>query len=638
MNAWLLAVGGFIVIVVASRVLSVFFARFHLPLITGLLFIGMICGPFGLDLLRVESWATLDFINEISLAYIAFAASAELYLKELRSRLTAIRWMTIGQLIVTFVVSAIGVYFLIDYLPFAEDFPLNARIAFSMLTACIFVARSPASAMGIIKELRAKGPFTQTSLGVTVLKDFLVIILFSVCLSISITLVEGKDFDIAFFLILIAELGTAFGIGMLVSKVLKWILQRRWSLRIKGISILVAGFLVYKLDALLGHQMEVYFHLHFTIEPLLVCIIASFWVTNYSRYRLEFTKILNELSLYIYVPFFTLAGLSLSLDILVQYALLTMVLVALRIFSIIVGAYFGGRMAGEPELFNRIGWMPYVTQAGVGLGLTTIVAGTFPQWGTNFATLIISVIVVNQIIGPPLFKWAIRRVGESRQKAQTPSFDGVWDAIIFGLEPQSIALARQLKENGWEVKLATLKPDVDVSGYDDLEIVKIEGISRATLQELDTHLAEAVVCMLTDAENLQLAELLYEHFGTRDVIVRLNHRYNQDKFHELGALIVDPSTAIVSLMDHLVRSPHAASLMLGMDQDQDTIDIELKNYDLHGLLLRDLRLPSDTIVLSVNRSGHPIISHGYTRLRMGDIITIVGKRDSLEEVATKFAR
>jgi Trk K+ transport system NAD-binding subunit len=165
----------------------------------------------------------------------------------------------------------------------------------------------------------------------------------------------------------------------------------------------------------------------------------------------------------------------------------------------------------------------------------------------------------------------------------------------------------------------------------------VDEVNIQTLEDLDIRLCEAAVCLLTDDENLRIVELLYEKFGTRDVIVRLNHRYNFDKFHDLGALIVEPTTAIVSLLDHLVRSPQAASLLLGMEGDQDSIDIEVQNRNLHGLLLRDLRLPSDTIVLSVNRGGHTIISHGYTRLRIGDYITLVGSKEGLEAVSRKFA-
>jgi Trk K+ transport system NAD-binding subunit len=116
------------------------------------------------------------------------------------------------------------------------------------------------------------------------------------------------------------------------------------------------------------------------------------------------------------------------------------------------------------------------------------------------------------------------------------------------------------------------------------------------------------------------------------MIVRLNDRENFRKFHKLGVMVMDPSTAMVSLMEHFVRAPIATSLLLGMDESQDSIDIEVRNSDYHGLTLRDLRLPSDVIILSVTRGDHPIISHGYTRLRLGDIVTLVGSNDSLDKV------
>ena len=93
---------------------------------------------------------------------------------------------------------------------------------------------------------------------------------------------------------------------------------------------------------------------------------------------------------------------------------------------------------------------------------------------------------------------------------------------------------------------------------------------------------------------------------------------------------------MVSLMDHFVRSPQAASLLLGMQKGQDTMDVEVNNKDLRGLPLRDLRLPSDIIILSVTRQDQMLITHGYTRLRIGDTLAMVGSKDSLEEVSLRF--
>ena len=54
------------------------------------------------------------------------------------------------------------------------------------------------------------------------------------------------------------------------------------------------------------------------------------------------------------------------------------------------------------------------------------------------------------------------------------------------------------------------------------------------------------------------------------------------------------------------------------------------------MTLRDLRFPTDVIVLSVQRKGSIIISHGYTRLRLGDIVTLVGTKESVENVRFKL--
>lgn len=37
---------------------------------------------------------------------------------------------------------------------------------------------------------------------------------------------------------------------------------------------------------------------------------------------------------------------------------------------------------------------------------------------------------LNQILGPPFFKWAINHVGEAHTRARTPGFDGVRDVVI----------------------------------------------------------------------------------------------------------------------------------------------------------------------------------------------------------------
>ena len=632
-------VAGFFLVAVSANQIAKIFQKIRLPLITGLIFTGIIAGPHIIGLIPVSANTKLNFINETALAFIAFAAGAELYVRELRSRINSIKWNTFGQLVVTFVLGTVAVYFLADYIPYMIEMSSPGRLSIAMITATIFVARSPASAIAVINELRAKGPFVQTVLGVTVVKDFLVIILFSICLSLSQVLISGQDFNFLKILTLLLELCFSFVLGFYVfGFLLKKVLHFRIRRIAKTILVLLVGYSAYFFSEKAGLYSEAWFQHRLFLEPLLMCILASFYVTNFSKSRPEFLKILEDVSIPVYVSFFTLTGATLSVNVLGEVIGVALILFLIRIVTMIIGGYTGGFLAKDPMKYNHLGWMPYITQAGVALGLATVISNEFPMWGDQFATVIVALIVINQFIGPPVFKWAIHQVGEDRSKAATPEFDGIRDATIVGFESQSVALALQLQENGWDVQLASTKEKGTFQEPDGVKLVYLKSLTFAELKGVDADKSEAIVCMLTDDENFQIAEIAYEKFGTRDVIVRLNQRTNSQKFLAIGAKIVDPSTAMVSLLDQFVRSPQAASLLLGMEKGKDTRDIELLNPDLHGITLRDLRLPSDVIILSVVRGGQTIITHGYTRLRIKDTITAVGSIKSLNQVQLKFDR
>ena len=57
---------------------------------------------------------------------------------------------------------------------------------------------------------------------------------------------------------------------------------------------------------------------------------------------------------------------------------------------------------------------------------------------------------------------------------------------------------------------------------------------------------------------------------------------------------------------------------------------------IQGLALRDLRLPSDILILSITRSQQMMITHGYTRLRVGDVVTVLGSQESIDKVQLQF--
>ena len=634
-----IALGGFLIIALSSNHISKFFAKIKFPLITGLLLAGILAGSDGFGLIPTENTKNLNFLNEISLAFIAFAAGSELYLKEIRGQFKSILWNTLGQLVITFGLGVLGVFLASDYIPFMTEMNFSEKMSIGILMATIFVARSPSSAIAVINELRAKGPFTKTAIGVTVVKDVLVIVLFAVCFALAKTFLSGEPFSLFSLFYLLVELVTSFALGRLVGIIIKWFFKFKMNKYLK-VSILISlGYSVYLFADWLGDftiQEHVLGH-KFYIEPLLICILGSYYVTNYSTSRPEFIDILHETGPVIYVVFFTLTGASLQVDVLFQVFGIAVLFFFLRLLSMVIAGYVGGTLAADPWKFRHLNWMPYVTQAGVGLGLATLIKHSFPEFGVQFETIIVGVIVINQVVGPPLFKYALYKVNETHEKHETPAFDGHNDAIIFGFEPMSLALARQLKNNGWGVKIAAMRKADELEAVDDIDIVFMDSISLGCLNKLEPKNADTMVLMLSDRENYQWCELIYEQIGTKEIVVRASgDRYYAKKFKALEALVVDPNSAMVNLMDHFVRSPNATSILLGMETDQDAVDVEIRDASIQGLALRDIRLPSDILILSISRNDQMMITHGYTRLRLGDIVTILGSQESIDKVGLMF--
>ena len=58
------------------------------------------------------------------------------------------------------------------------------------------------------------------------------------------------------------------------------------------------------------------------------------------------------------------------------------------------------------------GWTGLVSQAGVALGLATIVAEGLPRLGLAMQALIVGVIAFNESVGPVVFRRGLDRAGE----------------------------------------------------------------------------------------------------------------------------------------------------------------------------------------------------------------------------------
>ena len=613
--------------------------RFHLPLISGYLFAGLLAGPFVLQFMAQPNVEILRFLDEVSLAFIAFAAGSEMALDELRGRYRSIGWNTLTQIAAIYIFCGTAVFLLADYIPFMQGLTTAGKAAVSLMAGTILAARSPSSAIAIINEMRARGPFVKGVLGVTLVKDVLIVVLFAFSTSVAATLLTGRSFDLGFIILVAFEILASIGFGILIAQLMGLILRNHWEDWLKIALLLLIGYLVFALAGEIRQFSHDNLPFELLFEPLLICMVASFWITNRSPYRSELRHLLHRVEMPIFVIFFTLIGQALDLSVLGALLPVTLVIFAVRLVALFIGGYIGGTLAGDPPQFNRLTWMAYITQAGVGLGLAKDVAIGFPQLGNEFATLMIAAIVLSQLAGPPFFKFAIRLVGESHLPKDIAD-DEILDVVIVGIENQSRQLAERLLEHGWRVKLL----DIDQSHVSQMTASDglrhehwLPDISAEQVGALIEPKTEVAVTLLPDdADSLKLCQIFYEDFGITRQIARLNTFNLVEQFRELGVHVLDPANAMVHLLDNFVRAPQLAAMVFEDDPDHDVVQVTIADPNVDGLHLRELILPDDVLVMAIVRRGHSIVPHGYTNLHLEDEVTLIGPTESLEEVALKL--
>jgi len=388
-----------------------------LPFISGYIFVGILAGPYMTGFLNEDMVVRLRLVDDLALSFIALVAGGTLRKQFLRSRGRAIAVNIFLLSLVVFLLVCLSFFFISNRFNLIPGLSPSQLLVLACLLGVIAIARSPSSAIAIIDECRAAGVFTATVLGVTVAMDVLIIILFTMVLSVS-EIILGAGTAMNFQTLGVLSLAVA---GSLVLGI---VLGKGISLYIKKVGhdlplfLLFFAFSVFKISICFNDFMEAHFAVSLHLEPLLICISAGFAVQNFSSYGPVFMKNLERFALPIFVLFFSLAGASLNLDALRMSWPLAVFLVIVRTMGIFGATWLAGVISRDSKPHKRIAWMAYITQAGVAIGLAQIALRRFPELGHYLTTLVLAVITINQVVGPITFKMALKMAGEVGQKKE----------------------------------------------------------------------------------------------------------------------------------------------------------------------------------------------------------------------------
>jgi Kef-type K+ transport system membrane component KefB len=254
--------------------------------------------------------------------------------------------------------------------------------------------------LALLTETRAEGPLAKTTLGVVLLADVVVILVFTVAFSLAKASLGGQAESAAEILVrLMGEVLGSILAGAVVGGVLSLYLRY-----VKRELVVFAVVLVFATAAAaqgLGFEL------------LLSLLVAGFFVENVAPVRAEpLIRTLHLMAGPVFVIFFAIAGGELHIETFTAVWPLVVVTGVLRAGTIFLSTRAGARLGGADPVVIRLGWTGLVSQAGVALGLATILAEGLPGLGLAMQGLIVGVIAFNESVGSVLFRRGLDQAGE----------------------------------------------------------------------------------------------------------------------------------------------------------------------------------------------------------------------------------
>jgi len=192
--------------------------KLRLPNVTAYIVVGILIGPFCLDLVPQNIIAGTEFLADIALAFIAFSTGEFFKFSKLKN--------SIGKVVIITLAEALAASVLVFILSF---WILHLNLAFSIVLAALASATAPASTMMTIRQTGSKGDFVDTLLQVVAYDDIVALLAYSIAISIAVTSITGEAFSFLNIIIpIIKNLGVLI-LGGLFGLLMKLLIHRKRS-------------------------------------------------------------------------------------------------------------------------------------------------------------------------------------------------------------------------------------------------------------------------------------------------------------------------------------------------------------------------------------------------------------------------
>lgn len=392
--------------------------KLGLPTVTAYLVAGILLGPYCIGSLGIhalgfdtaESISAYSTISQAGLGFIAFAIGNEFRLDQLKKMGRAAVAIGILQAVMTTVLVdlvLIGLHFLR---------PDLISVPAALTLGAIASATAPATTLMVIRQYKADGPMTRLLLLVVAIDDAVGLVLFAVSFGVASALTSGSISVVSVVVEPLLEIVLSLLLGAVMGVVLNF-LERFFHSRSRRLTISIACV---ALTVSLCSWKFTIGGVHCGFSLLLVCMMMSSVFCNICDFSEELLERVDGWTTPMFILFFVLSGAELDFSILKNPAVLLLGVVYIVVRS--AGKYFGAfgsaAICGcEKGTRDYLG-ITLLPQEGMALGMA-LTAQALPGAGPLIRSIILFAVLVYELVGPTMTKWALTHSGEIQPEGKT---------------------------------------------------------------------------------------------------------------------------------------------------------------------------------------------------------------------------